>query len=145
MSNIDEQILDTIDRIRAENHACTAGAVADRLRMSKSWIVQRCEIMRAAGIVDWTPMAGSLHRVRPVAVDRAETTSLPHGSSLVVTADPVPEPASLTTPPTPSAISDAHDITDEIGTIEWVTGNNDHSPSLSEPMNRSKRSKSSGT
>lgn len=144
MNEIDGQILETIDRIRETNHACTAGAVADSLRMSKSWIVQRCEIMRAAGLVDWTPMSGSLHRVRTEATNRTERPDLPVDTT-VIAGGSIPEPATPTTPAATSAISGTHDVTHDLDTVVWVTGNNDHRPSLSEPMKRNNRSKSSGT
>jgi hypothetical protein len=144
MKSLDEQILDAIDQVRARNHACTAGAVAAQLQLSKSWIVQRCEVMRAAGVVDWTPMAGSLHRVRPEAPDRAERADIP-GDTTSIAGGSVPEPATPTAPAAASPVSVAHDITDEIDTVKWVAVDDDHRPSLSEPMKRSRRSNSSGT
>ena len=62
LAEIETQILDQIDITRADHHACTAGHIAAQLGVSKSWIVARCEHLKELGLVDWTPMAGSLHR-----------------------------------------------------------------------------------
>lgn len=61
LSETDRRILQTIRDIRAVHHACTAGAVASQLRLSRTYVIQRCEIMRAVSLVNWTRMVGSLH------------------------------------------------------------------------------------
>jgi hypothetical protein len=137
---IDNQILTTIDEIRAINHACTAGAVSDRLRMSKSYIVQRCEILRAAGQVGWTSMAGSLHRVTPIAVDATVDTLLPDGSRLIVSADPVLETGVTPTPTASSATPIGHDLADQIPTGVTVSSNDSHSSPESNVKKSNKRS-----
>jgi hypothetical protein len=68
MTEMEANIMTVIDRIRAEHHACTAGAVANELHCSKAWIVQLCERMKADGLIDWTPFPGSLHTLTPVPV-----------------------------------------------------------------------------
>lgn len=62
MENIDQKILDTIDELRLEHHACTARGIAQKLRMSADMVRYRVDLMRKAGLVKWTPMPGSLVR-----------------------------------------------------------------------------------
>ena len=63
MENIDQKILDTIDELRLEHHACTARGIAQKLRMSADMVRYRVDLMRKAGLVKWTPMPGSLVRL----------------------------------------------------------------------------------
>jgi len=65
--HVDHVILQAIDIERALNGSCTAGAVARRLRIAKSTIVERCGKLREKGLVTWTPQAGSLQRVGDAA------------------------------------------------------------------------------
>jgi len=60
MTEIEEKIIAVIKATRAEHHACTAGYVANQLGVSKSWVIDRCERMRAQGLVAWTSFPGSL-------------------------------------------------------------------------------------
>lgn len=143
--SIDEQILETIAYIRKINNACTAGAVSNHLRLSKSYVVQRCDVLRAAGLVDWTSMAGSLHRVAAVAVDPAPDTVLPDGSRLVVATDAVFETGGATTPAAPGAVAVGNNLTDTVVSGETVGGDDGHGASLSREMKSKSRSKSSGT
>lgn len=61
---VDLDIIDQIERMRAEFHACTMRAVANRMQLSPTWVTQRLEAMRADGLVDWTAVPGSLHVVQ---------------------------------------------------------------------------------
>jgi hypothetical protein len=68
MTEMEASIMTMIDRIRAQHHACTAGAVAAELHCSKAWVVQLCERMKADGLINWTSFPGSLHTLAPVPV-----------------------------------------------------------------------------
>lgn len=57
----DDRIIEAINEIRERNFACTARSVAGHLRLSPNVVRFRCEAMRQAGRVNWTPMPGSLH------------------------------------------------------------------------------------
>jgi hypothetical protein len=72
LTQIQSQILDTIDVVRAEHHACTAGRVSALLGVSKQWVVDQCTVLKNQGLVDWTDMHGSLHRVHPTLIDAAD-------------------------------------------------------------------------
>lgn len=91
LSPLDKSIIATINMVRAEHHACTAGAVALRLQLSKSYIINRCEILRASGVITWTSFPGSLRVVTPEAVDAAEPTAAPVDAP-IVSSLPVTEP-----------------------------------------------------
>ncbi len=71
LTEADRRILLGIREIREHHHACTASAVAGHLRLSKTYVIQRCEIMRAAGLIEWTRMVGSL---RCTDVDQSVVT-----------------------------------------------------------------------
>jgi hypothetical protein len=58
--NIDIAILDTIDEVRTEHHACSLREVARRLRASPDVIRYRCQLMRELGKLTWTDVTGSL-------------------------------------------------------------------------------------
>lgn len=60
---VDVRILEMIDTLREEHHACTMRAVASRLQLSTSWVTQRMCVLRDDGLIDWTVMPGSVHRV----------------------------------------------------------------------------------
>ena len=49
MNDIQQDIVNMINRIRSQQHACTAGAGALELRCSKTWVVHHCELLRAQG------------------------------------------------------------------------------------------------
>lgn len=61
--NIDVQILDTIDTMRAEYHACTARRVAQLIRVSPDVVRYRMEKLRRDGLVEWNDVPGSIRRV----------------------------------------------------------------------------------
>lgn len=63
VTEIQDQIIDRIRAIRATHHACTAGEVARQLGVSKSWVVQQCDLLRERGVVAWTTFPGSLHLI----------------------------------------------------------------------------------
>ena len=83
LSPLDKRIIAQINDIRALNNCCTAGEVARRMQLSRSYIIQRCEVLRAAGILDWTRMAGSL----VVTVAHAANTT--EGTAQVIVASGV--------------------------------------------------------
>ena len=64
---VDLQIIDQIEAMREQYHACTMRAVANRMQLSPTWVTQRLEAMRADGLVDWTQVPGSLHVVEAAA------------------------------------------------------------------------------
>lgn len=112
---IDRQILTSIDNCRRIHDACTAGWIANNLRMSKSYIVQRCALMREAGLITWTTMPGSLKRVTPIATNTAELAGAPHNvDRSIIVDDTVEEPAGTATPTTTSTVSDRDNTTDPI-------------------------------
>lgn len=63
---IDKRVVETIRKIRDRHGACTARAVANELRLSPNVVRYRCEALRQAGEVNWTPMPGSLHVIESV-------------------------------------------------------------------------------
>lgn len=69
---IDREILVMIDRLRTEHQACTGAAVAQMLKMSRTYIFQRCSLLREAGHVTWTQMPGSLRLVATPTVSATE-------------------------------------------------------------------------
>jgi DNA-binding IclR family transcriptional regulator len=63
MTQNDQKILDIIERLRERHHACTMRSVATTMKLSPTYVTTRLQLMKDAGIVDWTDMPGSLHRV----------------------------------------------------------------------------------
>lgn len=61
-TNVDDAILATIDAIRAEHGACTAGEVAARMRIDREAVITRCRSLRNRGLVLWSDVPGSLRR-----------------------------------------------------------------------------------
>ena len=61
--NIDQGILDTIDSMREEFHACTARRVAQLIRVSPDVVRYRMEKLRQDGLVEWNDVPGSIRRV----------------------------------------------------------------------------------
>lgn len=102
---VDHEILTVIAQMRREHHACTGASVAQALKLSRTWVFQRCSLLREAGYITWTAMPGSLRCVTPVAVNTAETLSSPQDDTGSSIADPtVTEPAGPITPTTPTRI-----------------------------------------
>lgn len=75
LTEFDVLLMTTIDKARDQHQACTGGAVATAIHMSRSYVFQRLALLREAGYVTWTAMPGSL-RVIPVAADAAEHAGL---------------------------------------------------------------------
>lgn len=146
MATIDDQICATIDAIRAANGACTAGAVATELKVSKTWVVQRCELMRLGGRVTWTSMAGSLRVVTSVTTDTTVLTASPLEFRSVVSTHTVTKPGGVATPDTASPVSDVDNGTDQVIAGESVSGNSVHNVASGvPPRNSSRRKRPSGT
>ena len=64
MRNVDHQILNAIDIIRAEHNACTARAIASKLRISPDVVRYRMVALERAGLVTWTKMPGSVVKLQ---------------------------------------------------------------------------------
>lgn len=64
LREIDRRVMTAIKDQRDKHHAATAGRVALDLKVSKTYVVQVCERLKALGLVDWSPnVPGSLHLV----------------------------------------------------------------------------------
>ena len=61
---IDNKIIDAIRAIRLEHNACTAGQVANKTRIARERVIDRCRVMRGRGQVTWTAVSGSLEVVK---------------------------------------------------------------------------------
>lgn len=59
----DRSILQMIDLVRDEHGACTAAQVGNRLNISADVVVERCQALAEQGLVTWTALPGSLHRI----------------------------------------------------------------------------------
>lgn len=90
IANVYERITDAIRESRAENNACTASDIARRLRLHKTWISPKLHDMKAAGLVTFTAMPGSIALVDNPAPVTAEDLG-----------GHAPEPAPAPTPPPP--------------------------------------------
>ena len=62
-TELDWQILETIEKIRAEHHACTGGEVARVLNLNRDAVKYRISRLRDQGIVDYSEVPGSLRLV----------------------------------------------------------------------------------
>lgn len=62
MTNVDKKILQTITELRQEFNACTARAVAGKIRMNPDAVRYRMNDLRNKGLVQWNALPGSLIR-----------------------------------------------------------------------------------
>lgn len=121
LSPIQQNILRAIDIIRAEHHACTAGAVALTLKYSKSYVVEQLQKMKGT-YVDWTPLGGSLHRIE--AADATERTDEIPSTRVPVTDPAVVEASSeAAAEAAATALLDDTSGADQLGAGEGVTTN----------------------
>lgn len=60
MTNLEQRILETIKELRQQYNACTARAVANKMRMNPDSMRYRVNDLRKKGLVEWNPMPGSL-------------------------------------------------------------------------------------
>jgi len=80
LTQIQRKVLEAIEDIRAEHHACSAGQIAGRLgNISRSYITQICGQLKALGLVDWSKdIPGSLHVLQQTVVPHGPVASEPH-------------------------------------------------------------------
>lgn len=62
MTNLENKILETITELRHEYNACTARAVASRLKMNPDTMRYRINDLKKKGLVNWHDVPGSLVR-----------------------------------------------------------------------------------
>lgn len=71
MANHDAAIITAISDIRAKHHACTAAAVAARLRLSQPYLHELVHGMVKRNLLAYTEMPGSLRALDPIPTDEA--------------------------------------------------------------------------
>ena len=74
MTAHDDAIIQTIEQIRREHHACTLGALAARMQLSKTYVHEMVTELSKQGVVTWTDVPGSL-RVLPKSKPKAKAQS----------------------------------------------------------------------
>lgn len=87
MSAVDNKIIELIVEMRATYHACTARLIARQMRMDPSHIGTRLQKLKAAGLVDFNEVPGSIHLVDPTA-DKTVTTQPAGGRVVSLGIDP---------------------------------------------------------
>lgn len=145
---MDIEIMQVIERARDQHDACTGAAVANAMKLSRSYVFTRLSILKAKGLVTWTAMPGSLRVVAAPATNAAEVTTPPVDVWPVIESDPVLEPSHVPTEPAAPTTVKWHDPTNNLGPTEGVArkrGRPSHKSSDSPVKNLSSDGTSSGT
>lgn len=145
---MDIEMMQVIKRAREQHDACTGAAVANAMKLSRSYVFTRLSILKAKGLVTWTAMPGSLRVVATPAVDTAELTDGPTDDWPTIERDPVLEPRPASAEPTPPATVKWHDPTQNLGPTKDIArkrGRPSHKSSDSPVKNLSSDGTSSGT
>jgi len=83
-------MLDEIDAIRAEHHACTARFLASRIGIAQTSVFRMLQGLKDEGLVTWTDMPGSLRATRPTS--NGDLPAPVPGVVPLVTRSPLPPP-----------------------------------------------------
>lgn len=121
LTQMDKEMLVVIARARQQHDACTGAAVANAMKLSRSYVFQRLSILKAKNIVTWTAMPGSLRLVVAPTANTTELRNLPVNDAWpIIEHDTVLEPGSSPTPPATRPINKRDDATHNIGPAKDV-------------------------